>query len=203
MAMFQRERSNLYRKWFVIFAVSFLFGILLMNGFRETLLTSNGIFNDTAVNRLKYAEVNSGNFFWYVLKKRMKGYLLFGLLSTTFLGFFTVYAEMIRQGVLMGMTMTAAVIRFGVKGMLFIFASFFPQQLLLIPAGIMMLLWAYQNCTFLYFPSRNLWPAYRSAKRQWFRQFLMVLWIFGVVIIGCVLESYVNPLIMTDVSKFF
>ncbi len=203
MEMFQKQRSMVYQKWFYLFIISFLIGTLLMNFGSEKLLGDSGIFNNAAMNRLKYLEVEEGKFFRYVLSKRLKDYFFFGLLSTTYLGIASAYICIAWQGILTGMVITAAVIRFGLKGILLILAGFFPHQLLLIPAGVMMICWCYQNCSCLYFPSRSIWPVHRVGKGRYIRQLLLLSWIIGVVIIGCILESYVNPMLITDMAKIF
>ncbi len=201
--MLQKQKSIVYRKWFYLFIISFFVGTLFMNFGSERMLGENGIFNNEAMNRLKYLEVEEGKFFRYVLSKRLKDYFVFGLLSTTYLGIASAYLCVAWHGLLTGMAITAAVIRFGLKGILLILAGFFPQQLLFIPAGIMMISWCYQNCSYLYFPARRVWPVQRVGKRQYTRHILLLCWIIGVVIIGCVLESYVNPLLITDMAKIF
>ena len=183
--------------------ISFLAGTLLMNFFSSTLLNETGIFNNASMNRLKYLEIEEGGFFGYVLSKRLKNYFLFGLLSTTYLGFVAVYMCIVWQGTLTGMIISAAVMRFGLKGILLILAGFFPHQLVLIPAGIMMICWCYQNCSYMYFPARSIWPVYRTKKGQYIRQLFLLCWIIGVVIIGCILESYVNPILISDMVKIF
>lgn len=201
--MFRNERRGIYQKWFVLFVISFLTGTILMNFFSSTLLSDVGIFNSTSINRLKDIEIESGRFFGYVLSKRLKDYLFLGLLSTTCFGVVAVYGAIMWQGALTGMILSAAVMRFGLKGILLILAGIFPHQLILIPAGIMMICWCYQNCSYLYFPSRSIWPVYRTKKGQYIRQLFLLCWIMGVVIIGCILESYVNPLLILDTVKIF
>ncbi len=201
--MFQRERNNTYLKWFFLFVVGFVIGILFVNFRSGMFLSDEGIFCKTSMNRMKYLDVDHRLFFRYVLVQRLKWLFLAGLLSTTCFGIVAIYACMAWQGILTGMIITAAVIRYGMKGMVLILSVFFPHQFLLFPASIMMLYWSYQNCCFLYFPGKNPSILLRNQKRQYLRQLLLLGWIVGVVIIGCVLESYVNPLLLSDVIKIF
>lgn len=174
-----------------------------MNMGNEKLLTEDGIFSAASVNRLKYIEIDSNRFFRYVLKNRVGESALLLLLSTTGIGLASVYVCIIWEGVLMGMTITAAVIRFGIKGLLLVLGGSFPHQLLLIPAQIMLLGWCHENCTRIHFPSRYTPAYYNSKKQQFIRQGITLLWIGIVVLVGCILESYVNPMLISDLVKIF
>lgn len=194
--MYRKERNGMVSLWFYLFLGGFLLGVLLMNAGCDVLLTEEGIFAASDINRLKYLEVNGGQFFPYVLKKRMWGMLIPMLLSTTILGSMAVYGCLIWQGMMMGMTITAAVIRFGVKGLLLILAGIFPHQLLLFPAMIMLLIWCYDNCS-----SRGFYTG--KGRKQYMRQALSLVWIGFMTLTGCILESYVNPMLVSDVLKIF
>lgn len=201
--MLLQEGNKTYRIWFYVFWCSFFGGILLMNFGSAYFLKENGIFGSASLNRIQYLEVDNGSFFWYVLQERLKMAFLLGLLSTTCLGIAATYLCVIRQGALIGMMITAAMIRFGTKGILLILAGLFPQQLLLTPAYIMLLCWCYQNCCFLYYPGKCSQRFYSNKKKQYLHQAVMLLWIAAVLIIGCILEGYVNPMLLSDMVKIF
>lgn len=198
-----REGNRIYRVWFYVFWCSFFTGILLMNFGSEYFLNENGIFGSASLNRIQYLEIDNSSFFRYVLRQRLQPALLLGLFSTTCFGIAAIYLCIVRQGVLIGMMITAAMIRFGAKGILLILAGLFPQQLLLVPAYIMLLCWCYQNCCFLYYPEKCSRFSCRSRKKQYLHQTATLLWIAGVLIIGCVLEGYVNPILLSDMVKIF
>ncbi|MBQ8598004.1 MAG: stage II sporulation protein M [Lachnospiraceae bacterium] len=182
--------------WFYLFMGGFLLGVLFMNMESEILLTEEGIFAATEITRLKYLEIDAGEFFPYVLKKRMQGMLIPALLSTTAIGWIAVYGCFIWQGVLTGMIITAAVIRFGGRGLLLILAGIFPHQFLLFPAMIMLLIWCYENCV-----DKRLYL--KNGRKQYVRQAVSLLWICFMVFTGCILESYVNPMLVSDILKIF
>lgn len=196
-------KNTVYRMWILVFMISFFIGILWMNGCSGWFINEEGIFNQGVINRLKYIEVNHSAFLPYVFRQRMKGFLFLGIISTTCFGIAAAYIWVAWQGILTGLLFSAAFIRFGVKGIFLILAGIFPQQLLFIPAGMMMLCWCYQNCSFLYYPGKCIWPVFHNKKQQYLRQGFTLLWIFGVVIIGCILECYVNPILVTDIIKIF
>lgn len=194
--------NNIYKKWLCLFSLGFIVGIFLTNFQSSVFAGEYGLFNETSLNRLKYLEIENYTFFRYVTAMRVKDYLLVGLLSITCIGLVVSYGAVAWQGMLMGMVVTVAVIRFGMKGLLLVLVSFFPHQLLLLPAGMMMLLWCCQNYSLFCMTGKRLWLS-GPNKKYFIRQFLMLIWILAVVMIGCVLESYVNPLLISDVVKFF
>ncbi|MBD5463760.1 MAG: stage II sporulation protein M [Lachnospiraceae bacterium] len=195
--------GNVYILWFYLFLGSFLLGVLIMNMGDDVLISENGIFSQASVSRLRYIEIDSGRFFRYVLKHRMGEGALLLLLSTTGLGIISVYVCIIWQGVLAGMTITTAIIRYGIRGMLLILGGMFPHQLLLVPAEIMLLGWCYENCSRGHFSGKYDLPYYKNRKQQYIRQAIGLLWIIVVIIIGCILESYVNPILISDLVKIF
>lgn len=201
--MYQQEKRRAYGRWFFIFTLGFFFGILIMNFGNGRFVNKNELFNVSAMSRMQYIEVDSGNFLKYELPQRMKLYLILVFASTTCFGITVAYLCIAWHGILMGMLFTAAIIRFGLKGILLIMAGIFPQHLLFIPAAVMMLCWCHQTCCILYFPEKSVWPLYQKKKRQYVHQLGMLVWIICVVVIGCILECYVNPILISDIVKIF
>lgn len=201
--MQKSEKNRIYMRWFYLFMGSFFLGVVIMNLGTETFLSETGIFSTASMNRLKYIEINNMSFLKYVLKHRMGEGAVLILLSSTAIGLISVYACVVWQGMLAGMTITAATIRFGIKGLLLILGSVFPHQLLLIPAQIMLLGWCYENCCRGHLSGNYISPYYRSKKQQFLHQGIILLWIWIVILIGCFLESYVNPILVSDLVKIF
>ncbi len=196
-------QKDIYLSWFYLFIGSFLAGVFIMNMGNEALLPENGLFSASSVNRLKYIEIDNNRFFQYVLKHRMGEGAVLILLSSTGIGVLSIYACIIFEGMLTGMTITAAIMRFGVKGLLLLLGGMFPHQLLLIPAAIMLLGWCYENCSREHNQGEYISAYYGSRKQRFLRQGIGLLWIMTVILIGCILESYVNPILISDLVKIF
>lgn len=201
--MQKRGKNSVYVLWFYLFLGSFLLGVVAMNLGNNIFLSDNGIFSTSSMNRLKYIEIDSGSFFKYVLKHRMGEGVILIILSSTGIGLASLYICVVWQGMLAGMTITAAAMRFGMKGILLILGGIFPHQLLLIPAQIMLLGWCYENCSRGRLLGKYAAPYYSGRKQQFLRQGLILLWIAVVILIGCILESYVNPMLVSDLIKIF
>lgn len=201
--MYQQEKRNVYRMWFYIFVLGFLAGILIMNLGSKRFIQDGKLFDMAAINRMRYFDVDSTSFLKYELPQRLKGFLILLVVATTCFGIAAAYFWVAWQGMLAGMVITAAVIKFGLKGILLILAGIFPQHLLFIPAAVMMLCWCYQTCCILYFPGKCIWIPYQNKKRQYIHQLGIMFWIICVVMIGCILECYVNPILVSDIIKIF
>lgn len=201
--MLKGGKNSIYIRWFYLFLGSFLLGVMVMNLGTNFFLSEEGIFSIASMNRLKYIEINHVSFLKYVLRHRMGSGIILILLSSTGIGLISVYACVVWQGMLAGMTITAATIRFGIKGLLLILGSVFPHQLLLIPAQVMLLGWCYENCSKGQTGGNIVTSYYRSKKQQFLHQGIILLWIWIVILIGCFLESYVNPILISDLVKIF
>lgn len=201
--MSKAEKYRVYRSWLYLFLGSFFLGILIMNMGNEIFLGDAGIFNTASMNRLKYIEINDGKFLVYVLRQRLGGCVVLLILSTTALGLISAYGVVLWQGMITGMLITAAVIRYGIKGLLLILGGMFPHQCLLIPGEIMLLGWCLENYYWFHRYGKGTALYFRSKRQQFFHQGILLLWIFLVMLIGCVLESYVNPILISDLVKIF
>lgn len=197
------EKGRIYTIWLYLLAGGFFMGLLLMNVGSGFLLTENGIFNDASMDRLKDARVDGGSLLGYVLKQRLGGYLLLLLLSTTAIGGLCVYAAVLRQGLLIGMMIAAAYIRYGIKGFLLLLGSMFPHQFLLVPAGVLFLMWCLENHARLHGKGKNMVWHGRNRGRGRLGQIVELLWLLFVCFAGCILESYVNPILLCDMAKIF
>lgn len=201
--VYQQEKKKIYRKWLFIFGIGFFLGILIMNFGSNRFLQEGDLLDVTTLGRIRYIEIDGGNYLRYELPQRFKLFLLLLFFSTTCFGIALVYLCIAWQGILTGMMMTAVIMKYGMKGILVIFAGIFPQHFLFVPAAVMMLCWCCQTCTALYFPGKNIWDPYADKRKQYFHQAGMLLWIFCIVVIGCIMECYVNPILVSDIIKLF
>ena len=189
-------------------AIGFILGFFFMNIGKKALLENTGILSEYTLYQMKYATVDGSAFFWYVLQKRAGAAFLLAILSTTWLGMAATWTCALWLGASFGMLMMASIFRYGLKGILLVLVGIFPQGIIYFPAALLLLQWSYEFCLVMYFPHRI--PAAMAQKeeitdksvllRKKGIQFLLLL---GVVIIGCVMESYVNPKLMQGLLKIF
>lgn len=189
-------------------SAGFFLGILLMNIGKKALLENTELLSEYTLYEMKDSNVDGNAFFWYVLRKRAGAALVLAVLSTTWLGLAAAFTCAVWLGASFGMLLTASVLRYGLKGILLILVGIFPQAILYFPAALYLLQWCYEFCTVMYFPHRVPKGAFGMGEatdrngmmRKKGVHFLLLL---GVVIMGCLLESYVNPKLVSNLLKIF
>ncbi|HIX99804.1 MAG TPA: stage II sporulation protein M [Candidatus Dorea intestinigallinarum] len=156
----------------------FVGGILYANtGARDHILAA-GIFSDYFLEQYTQAEIQTQDYFWYILSVRagLLGVIaLMGQMKK--LRRWIVAAVLVWTGFLGGLFFTAAVIKLGPVGILFCLAAIIPQALFYI-AGYGIVLWYFYS-----FP-RASW---NSAKT------VGTILTIGV---GIISESYLNPIFL-------
>lgn len=182
-----------------LFLAGIFLGMILVNFGKKVLLADTGMLNEEALYHMKYMTVDGNALFWYVMGIRLKTLVGLVVLATTYLGLVAVGCAAVNYGVLAGMFLVSALMRYGVKGILLVITAIFPQYLIYGPAFFFLLIWCEQICRLIYF---------EKGARLGSRQFVLVkllqlLGIIAVIITGCALESYVNPMILIKLLKNF
>lgn len=168
-----------YGKIFLALCLAgFVGGILYANtGARDHILAA-GIFSDYFLEQYTQAEIQTQDYFWYILSVRagLLGVIaLMGQMKK--LRRWIVAAVLVWTGFLGGLFFTAAVIKLGPVGILFCLAAIIPQALFYI-AGYGIVLWYFYS-----FP-RASW---NSAKT------VGTILTIGV---GIISESYLTPIFL-------
>nr|WP_318683615.1 stage II sporulation protein M [uncultured Acetatifactor sp.] len=182
-----------------IFLAGFLAGILIMNMGKSILLENTGLLDEYALYHMKYMTVNSNALFYYVLKQRLGTLIMLAVFATTYLGLAVCVGAVLWYGAAAGAFLSALVIRYGLKGILFALTGVLPQYLLYVPAMLAMLLWCESLCRSIYF--RN--TAFQEGNHSLPKRLIHLAVITAIVIIGCFLESFVNPHLMSALLKIF
>lgn len=156
----------------------FIGGILYANtGARDHILAA-GIFSDYFLEQYTQAEIQTQDYFWYILWVRAGMLAAISLLGQMKgVRRWIVAAVLVWTGFLGGLFFTAAVIKLGPVGILFCLAAIIPQALFYI-AGYGIVLWYFYS-----FP-RASW---NSAKT------VGTILTIGV---GIISESYLNPIFL-------
>lgn len=182
-----------------LFLAGIILGMLLIGLGKKVLLTDTGILNEEALYHMKYMTVDGNALFWYVMGVRLKSSLGLVVFATTYLGLVVVGCAVVGYGASAGMFLAAAVMRYGLKGFLLVITAILPQYILYAPAYFFLLLWCRQICRLIYFEKGA-----RLGNKQWILiKMLQLLGIIAVIIAGCSLESYVNPMILKKILKNF
>lgn len=186
-----------------LFMIGFFTGILIVNLGHETWVSNGGLLGADMISRLKNSRPEGESLVGYILRHRLSAVCILGLVSTTIVGMPVLGAYICYTGLAAGCLLSVAVVRYGIRGLLFMAGVLFPQAVLLIPAYIGLFLWAADVNQMLYAPRTQLEGLERYSHHFYLKKCVQMVGIAAVVIIGCLLESYVNPGIMHFVLKIF
>lgn len=199
------QQSPLKNCYYVIylFMIGLFLGILIVNVGYDTWIMEGSLLGTDMIARLKNSTPDGGGLFGYIVKHRLFTVCMLGVLSTTMIGLPAVCGYICYVGLSAGCLLSVAVIRYGIRGLLLIAAGVLPQGILLIPAYIALFVWAVSVNRMLY--SKNPYKeAYmRYSKQIYLKKGIQIVGIAAVVIIGCLLESYVNPKVLHFILKIF
>lgn len=188
----------------VVVAVGFAVGLVLMNLGKKALLYNTGLLSEYTLYDLKYSGVDSHAFFLYLLQKRIGIALVLAVLSTTWLGLAAAWTGAAWLGVSFGMLMMASILRYGLKGILLIFAGVFPQILVYFPAALLLLQWIQEFCMAIYYPERlKEFQEVKDRSQLLRKKALRLPLLLAALLFGCLLEGYVNPKIVSGLLKIF
>lgn len=190
-------------RWLLPFLIGFVSGVLLWNFGGKSMTEESGILDEYTLGKISSMELNHNAFFFYVLQKRIGTIWLLAMVSSTFAGIYLLYAYVVWLGFSGGALLSVAVIRYGVKGVLLMVISCLPQYFLYLPALLLILGMGYSFCVKLYYPARVDGYLGMGRKQLLVRYFLLLVLIHLVVIIGAILESYVNPSFVTRLLQIF
>lgn len=185
---------------FYLFLAGLAVGIFTMNLGKSILLENTGLLDEYTLYHMKYMTVDSNALFVFVLKKRLGSMLTLTVLSTTYLGLLVCGGAIFWYGLSTGSFLTALLIRYGLKGLFLAVASVFPQYLLYVPAIVALVLWCERLNRNIYF---NRYSPLEERKVIQPGQVLKLFAIFGVILVGCLLESFCNPYILLMLLKIF
>lgn len=188
------------RKLLPVFCVGMLAGILTISIGKSTFLEETGLFDKYILSGMKHMTVDNSALFYYVLRKRLSLLLVVAVLATTYLGYAVCVGAAAWCGMSVGTYLSALVLRYGLKGLVLAAAGMFPQYLLFVPAILMMLGW----CEGLYRGIYARGSAAEAVGRSFVIGKLGWLGVIGAVVVaGCFLESYVNPVLLLGYLKIF
>lgn len=184
-----------------IFLAGLAVGILGMNFGRSVLLENTGLLDEYTLYNLKVMSVDESSFFYYVLRERLGSVVILAVLATTYLGLFLCVGAALWYGMSAGAFLAAAVLRYGLKGILLAVVSVFPQYLIYIPVLLHLLVWCETLCRGIYFQkSIHNEKGNRLLKPKYLMHLAVIILL---MIVGCIFESFVNPQLLSGLLKIF
>lgn len=199
------QQSPLKNGYYIIylFTIGLFLGILVVNLGYDAWITDGSLLGTDMISRLKNSTPDGGSLFGYIVRHRLFTVCMLGLLATTIIGLPVVCGYICYSGLAAGCLLSVAVIRYGIRGVLLMAAGILPQGLLLVPAYTALFIWAVSVNRMLYSKGPYKEPYMRYSKQTYIKKGVQIAGIMAVVIIGCLLESYVNPKMLHFILKIF
>lgn len=179
-----RMYQNKSRFLAVFLMAGFLVGIFYANAVSGQYIASAGIFNEYFLKQYVQTEMIAEDYMWYVVRARVVPFLMVSLLGCTRWKKFLVGGVLCWTGFSGGMIAVSAVLRLGIKGLGLCIVGIMPQILFYLLPYMILLLYLYR------YPSTR----WSSGKT------IVVCLSF---VMGILLETYVNPILMKLVIKAF
>jgi len=186
-----------------LFMIGLFIGILIVNLGHETWISDGSLLGTEMMSRLKNSRPEGAGLVGYILRHRLFAVGILSLVSTTVVGMPVLCAYICYTGLAAGCLLSVAVIRYGIRGLLFMAAALFPQVFLLVPAYVLLFLWAANVNSILYAPRTQLEGYERFSRQFYIKKGIQMVGIIMIAIMGCLLESYVNPQIVHFVLQIF
>ncbi|HBA47030.1 MAG TPA: hypothetical protein DCZ91_04380 [Lachnospiraceae bacterium] len=181
------------------FCAGLIAGILVIQMGKSILLGDGGMFDESTLYHLKYMTVDSNALFFYVFRKRLFRLLGLAVLSTTYLGLIACMGAAFWYGLSAGAFLAALTIRYGIKGILLALISMFPQYLVYVPVLLALLIWCEELFRGIYVRGE-----YSAADRGFvLKKAGRLLVLIAVLIVGCMMEAYMNPYLLMGFLKIF
>lgn len=200
--MQQPSQKNFYYVIY-LFMIGLFLGILIVNAGYDTWIRNGSLLGTEMILRLKNSVPDGGELFGYIMKHRLFTVFMLGILGTTMIGIPAICGYVCYTGLAAGCLLSVAVIRYGIRGLLLMAAGVFPQGLLMIPAYIALFVWTLNVNRILYSKSPYGDHYIGAGRQSYLKKGIEMIGIIVVVIIGCLVESYVNPRMLHFILKIF
>lgn len=198
---YQSANSDHYKKkLFFLFMLSFIGAVLLSNLFIRKDAYEAGILSEYFLRKFQYLEIDFSRLFLYVAGKRFKTICLLTVAGITMFGIWTAYAYTMWMGFSVGMMLSLVTIELGIKGILVCIGAVIPQYMIYIPCIILFLGKVYRMSSELYYQGGI--GSQINKKQQYLEYALGILILTFLILIGCFLESFVNPYVLKKMLEF-
>lgn len=181
----------------------FFAGILGMILKQESLLYHTGFLDSYTLSPVKYLDPDTKKLLVTIFMQRFGMSALLVILSTTYLGCMAAYAYQVWSGLAMGILAAGSMIRYGMKGILLILGSLLPQQLILIPAFLILSVKCCELCRIMYFGGMSGGLSGRDRGRFVVKKGVQMTGSVALIAAGCFVEAYINPMILKFVLRLF
>ena len=182
-----------------LFLIGFGIGLFAAYFGRGIWFQTTGILDEDTLYRMKYMTVDSGFLFAYVLCKRCRNFFVLIIMATTYLGLVFCGGITVKYGFSIGFFISTAIYRYGIKGLLLGIVGAFPQYLCYVPAILLLIRWCEELHRSIYFYHNITGQGKKSLPGRLGKLALILM----VLVFGCILECFVNPVLLKGFLQFF
>lgn len=182
-----------------LFLIGFGIGLFAAYFGRGIWFQTTGILDEDTLYRMKYMTVDSGVLFAYVLCKRCRNFFVLIIMATTYLGLVFCGGITVKYGFSIGFFISTAIYRYGIKGLLLGIVGAFPQYLCYVPAILLLIRWCEELHRSIYFYHNITGQGKKSLPGRLGKLALILM----VLVLGCILECFVNPVLLKGFLQFF
>ncbi|MGN1266942.1 MAG: stage II sporulation protein M [Dorea sp.] len=166
------------KSFFSIFLMlGFLSGILYANIFAQEYIISRGIMNEYFLEQYSQIDINAEEYLWYITRVRITPLIFICALGCTRLKRIVVGVTVLWTGFSGGILITSSVMKMGIKGIIFCLMGVIPHFAFYIGAYIII-----------------LWYFLQYPQGKWNVSKTIVCLL--LILLGILLECYVNPVLM-------
>ena len=185
-----------------LFIAGFLAGLALIYVGQESLVGNADFLDSFSVGRMGVLDIDKPMLFFYSMKERFSPAILLIALTLAGVGSIAVSVYLIWAGFCAGTILSVLSIRYGIRGILIFTGGIFPQILLLAPAYLLLFRW----CQGFQERMRTArYPGNAAGKHAGLSAVRAgpLIFILGMLLTGCLVESYVNPIFLQKIFHFF
>jgi len=184
----------------LILGIGFILGLLFAVVGKGLYWNQINIIDDEYVTKIRETVFQHNVLLKYVLWNNLKVFLLFWILCSTALGIPYIVLSLTYGGFKIGLFITVIMMRYGVKGILLLFAYTFPQFLIYLPVAFVSLRAGYWLCKSMYHETR----LGTKGKMERIIKHLGLIFILGIILIlGCLMETYIGSFILQKILYLF
>lgn len=184
----------------ILCIVFFVSGIMVMIVWRKNNVTEWDYLSQEHLYGLINMQWDKRALFFQCIYRRAVIVIILLVAAASGIGMWALRITVSWFAVSLGILMEAAVLQYGLLGIPLFVAGIFPQYYFYLSAYFLLC-----KSYIRFYEKRRVYPVNRYAGRTDKNVHLIIqnMFLIGVVIIGCALESYVNPIILKLFLKNF
>lgn len=184
----------------LVFMTGFCIGMVYFYLKRNVLMKEAGLFDVASLIQIKNYEVKKIILFSYVFKVRFQQLLLLLLCCGNIFADWLLYCVLGWLGFQMSIVFFSCAYQYGIKGLILCLISFFPHGIFyfIVIFEIIHKIWRDDA---KYYHKRYLINDFSSHKKMQTVIFIVSILFFWTI--GVLCESYINPILIKQVSMFF